>query len=263
MKPDFDNEILYYARREARGGRSGFAAAADFLIIAAFCSFGLWLAVRPRFANRAACALIVVCCLAAGIAIYIALARGKREKALYRIIKEGEADAALTKVLLDPEPVFRAVREAGGAVLIEKTETFTTDDLREALGGRSPRGLTAVSPASPTEHALELMRNLGMKYASPKEFLGDDYGALCPVSKYEARGAALVKYREKYKKTRRPIKLSLTGERAVKYVSVGVGLLLMSLFMRYSLYYRLAGSLAISLGTAVFAAERLKPAVSS
>lgn len=256
---DIEKSFETLVFREAHGGRSRFAAASDRVLTALFCAFGLYLAVRPRLVNRAACLFCTALVLAAGLAFAAYFGKRISLKTRARLIEEGKALARETKLSLDPEPIFARLRGRAGILLIERTELFTADDIRAVLSGMSGSGLKVVSPAKPTAGAEALMRAAGMDYLPASEALGGEYALFLPVSHAEAVSAALIKYRSKYEKKRRAGRLwALPRERAVKFFSVGAGLMLMSLIMRYSLYYRLAGSLALSLGAWFFAAERLK-----
>lgn len=257
--PNIENRFETLVFREAHGGRSRLAAALDSLLAALFSGLGLYIAYRPRLKSRFACVIAVFATLAAFGAFAALFSKRRGERTRERLIDEGRGHAARLRLMKDPSPAFARLRAREGVLAIEKTDVFTADDLREALGGKNPAGLKAVSLAKPTEGAKELLDVLGMELASFEEVSGAAELSEYAVSDGEAMEAALVKYEAKYRKTR-PLKglKTLIGERGTKFTGVGAGLMLMSLFARYSLYYRLMGGLALSIGAWSFALGRLK-----
>lgn len=257
------DEAKRITRRLARGGRRRAAFIFDAAFLWLIAAFAVYIAVRTRLKNRAAALLAAGAIIIEAFALWLAADRkllARRERAFR---ERARREAAEAKLRLEPSPVLLKACEAG-AVVSDKTDVLTCDDLRLLLPRAfdGAEGLTLVSFAKPTEAAEEFLSALPyeVKLVSPCEFLGKTQEELAPVSDDETDGFIIRKYGLKKRPRIKAGLLALSRERAAKYAAAGFGLMLLSLFMRYSLLYRLMGSLTLSLSAGIFAIEAMRGA---
>jgi hypothetical protein len=248
-------------RRLARGGRrlAAFIFDAVFIWLAIFGA--LYLAARSKLKNGAAALLFALSSFALAFTVWLAAYREamcRKEEKLRAKARRGAAEA---KLMLDPSPVLLKAVEAG-AFVIGSTDLITSDELRRALEHSGEGKLTLVSFGKPTEAAREFLSALPyeVKLMTPCDFLGRAPEELAPVSEEELDGFLIRRYGKKERPDLKAGLLALSRGRAAKYAAAGIGLMLLSFFVRYSLLYRLMGSLTLSLGAGIFALETIRDA---
>lgn len=267
---DFDSNQYEKAaeriiRRSFRGGKSLLAFCFDAVFFGLLCLFALYIAVRPHFLSASAARLVSVLIFAAGAALASAIRERRYMRFRSRLIGEAAALAARNKLMKDPDEVLDRAERVGSAAVFRGTDSVTADDIRRIIKNKS-LPLKIVTFAEPTKKAAELLRLFdGVMLTDPFTALGEDPVKLTTVSAAEIGAALRSKYGAQTKKPSFSLAMfALTKERALKYAALGGGLMLLSPFTGYALYYRVIASVAISLGAAVFlyeaAVKRIKGA---
>lgn len=136
-------------------------------------------------------------------------------------------------------------------------EAVSADTVLEAYDAavRSAKNIVMVACAKPSPAAAELLKELrgSVKVIAPDEHLGAGCYDGIPVDESEIDAELLAKH-ERHIDIRSfvsGLKL-LSRERAVRFLGVGALLMVCSLFMRYSLYFRLLSTLCFAVGGAVY-----------
>ena len=256
---DNRKKIEKICRTTFRGGRRAFAFAADTAALSAAVFGGLWLSVRPRFANRTAALFAVTAAFLTVAAAYCAVRRERYARHVKKLMSEAENDAAKAKLLLDPEAAYSGIEDSPGVRVYRGTDTLTADDARRLAEGCG-NGLTIVTFAEPTDRAKELMAAMpaGVKAVTPLEYLGVEAKALCPVTRKEAEAALLQKHAGLLEKPDVRGLFALTRERAFKYFSVGAGLILLSFLAGSKLYFRSMAFVCFCIGAAALLRSSVK-----
>lgn len=249
-----DNRINSLKRiyiRSFRRGRSSAAYFFDSVIVWSAVFVGVYLAVRPRVPSRPAAVFLSLACVLLCLALRSIAARELLSRHIKKLRKSAGKELSEIKLMKEPDRLFGMLPGSAQAVL--KTDLLTADDIK------GMDGKTVITLAEPTDKAKKLIDALGIKLVLPQEYLGVDLSEVFPVTESETDEYLIRKYSNLIKKPSLPKSLlSFSRARAVKFLATGAGLLIMSFFMRYSLYYRLAASLVISIGFTVLCADALK-----
>ena len=216
-----------------------------------------WLAVRTKFRNLSVSLLLT----AALIALFGVIRKAAVNALMKRHIKGLRTAAAeetkIIKATLDIEELLSEITDRN-VYKCASTESVTADDV---LAAHRAGCDTIASLASPTEEATRLMGYLNVKTVSPFDMPRCTAAKKYRATKEETDERLIKEYGRNNKKNASDKLRGLrvfSRERSFRYILTGAGLLLLSFFVRYSLYYRLLGSLSMSLGAAVFAFETAK-----
>ena len=248
-----------YVRRH-RGGRRALAYWLDFTFTAVIVLLALYLCVRPHFRNRVAAEALTVVCGALALCIYRIVDGELLRRSVKKLREETRREISMSRLLLDPDGLFDRITCEKGVFTVKSLEAVTSDDVKAALGTGGD-AITIVTFAKPTEAAMRLIEcsRAEVSFIAPHDYLGLDPEKLFPAGEEDIDAAIIKKYGSLLKKPHiTKAVFALTRERAIKYLAVGAGLMLFSLFARYAVYYRILASLSLSVGAYVFAAEELK-----
>ena len=241
----------------ARGSRTRFASAMDAIALALIAGGALYLAVRPRFMNRAAALFVTAVCLVLAALTAAAVTREARIKRAAAIRRELKEKLLRAKLCQDPGRLEKELERVSGACFVPKAEELTSDDVLEAYRkfGTEARIVTF---AQPTGRALELIKLLGIRPpAKPFEALDVGPEEFACVTEEETDRAALALF-QKQKRPRLRGLPKLLHERAFKFILLGAALYALSFAVRYQLTYRIFALLALGIGGAFSAGDRLK-----
>ena len=240
--------------RKGRGAAAGTIDRTFFFCLSAAL---VWLAVRARMANLTV-SIVVTC---ASMLIVLTAAAGIERIGLRRhaarMRRDAEAEILEEKARIHADELLGSIK-APGAFVCRSVECVSADDVLKAIacGCRS-----IVSLSQPTSNARELMAAAGISLEDPFIMLGKKPSEIFSVTDTEIDERLYKKYCKKERRTFGGIVKSikpLAGERAVRYMLTGAALILLSFAEKYSLSYRLLGSLSMSLGAAIFGFDILK-----
>ena len=243
-------------RIDFRGGKSILALCFDTLFMCLLCMLALYAAVRPHFKSASIARLICILVFAAGFALVCAIRAKRFEKHRRKLLLEAAREAARAKLIKTPETVLAMVKPDKNTVVFHGTDSITADDLRRMMQTNDPP-LKIVTFAEPTKKASELLGLYeSVEVTDPFSALKAEPEELTEADDAEIGAAIKAKYGSAVKKPSLSLAVfALTKERALKYLALGGGLMLLSMLTRYAVYYRVIASAAMSLGAAVFIYE--------
>lgn len=244
-----------------RGGRRRAAYLFDTAFIMLMVFAALYIAARARQQSRASSLLTSSAASLAVFAIYRIVDGELLKRKTRKLRLKARNEAAKRKLLLAPEKALDMIEKSDSVRVFPNIDTITADELRGVIG-RAESPLTVASFAKPTEMAKELLDALdNVRLVSPLELIEKTAEELVPVTENDIDRELIIKYGRLIRKPALPSGLfRITKERAGKYAAVGSGLMLLSLFMRYSIWFRLMGSISLSLAAAFFAFDTIKKA---
>lgn len=249
---ELDREILLQ-KQYKKSFRHGRSAAAHFIDLTAFfviIAVVVWLAVRVRFANTTIVLLLTTVCTVMLCFVYITINKLRFKRHAERLRRETERKLKKQKELLDYSNNFRKFN-APGVYVCGSVEALSADDISNAFNSGCD---TVVSFAEPTPKAEKLISSLRIKVVSPSDISCSNIGDEITVSSREIDEAIL---RESKPDKSSGIKAlinnikNVSRERAMRYVFTGGALMLLSFMVSYKLYYRIMGSLCLTVGSAM------------
>ena len=243
-----------------RGGRGLPAFVFDSFFFGAASLLALYLCVRPQFKNRPAAVFVTAVCGLLLFLIVLVIDRERFARHVKRMREKAAEDLLLRKAFFLSEELFKDIKDEGVYKAIS-AEALTADDVIRAVREFGD-GAVIVTLAKPTEAAKALLDSMdGISVVTPFGYLSREPSEMITVNESEIDAEIIRTHRKTIKKPSLPKGLfELSKERAVKYFALGAALLLMSFFVRYSLYFRIISSVVLSLGAGVFAFDELKRA---
>lgn len=264
--------VTRFERRAARGGRNACAFYADIAICGAFILVFAYLGLRELGQNSVAAAALaaIIACMAGIIAriVYAKRARGRKARARRALC----AQELGQKLLLMSEEDFlnaangfaRALGREGEALFaVQRAGAANMDDMlcayRRAKAAGKSRALL-ICASKPTEKSMGnscIIDGVTVEVYAPPRLVQELEGAA--LSEEDLAGAILAGERARRRILRREtMREALSGDRSRAYMLTGFLLVIVSLFTRYAIYFRLLGALCITLGAVLRFFKRRK-----
>lgn len=236
-------------------GRGAVARTIDGVFFLSVGTALVWLAVHGRVENSVLAFCVTAACVLTAAVMLRIVRKLKLEKHISALRNEARREVVGRKALMRIGELRRRF-EKDGVYFCDSAESLTADDVLAAKA-KGCSDMLSLAPATPA--AEKLITGFGIKLKKPLELDGPDVGIGASEEEIDNEIIKSLPARSRFdfKGFIKGLKL-LSHERAVRYFTTGAALFLLSFAVRYSLYYRLAASLCMSLGTAVFAAETLK-----
>ncbi len=244
-------------KKSFRNGRGTAAYIIDRAALLIVIGAAIWLAVHQRMHNRTAAIMLEAACM--GVVIITTLLVDRL--LLFRHIKKLRryAEKSIIEIKAYSELDCLKSRITDDLVYFDNSIEALTAEAVKAAHDAGAKMILSMAPK--TEKAEALLSYYGIELDDPISFLGSKPEALLKATDDEIDEHLIKTFG---KASRKPIKELikniglLSQARGRKYLCVGLLLILLSTFMRYSLYYRLLGSFSLTLGTWAYLAESLR-----
>lgn len=263
-----DDSYTRACKKSYNGGRSKAAIWLDriFINLLKFAAADLILkaAVRPA-APRIFIAAVITAMLAAASNI---IEQYKYKRHVSNLYNKAKRDLQTRKLLCSPpERLCQAVNQGLGCkcVIIQKTASVGSDDIYAIIREENYPGCSEIAVFSVSEYstgAQEAAARFGrIKLISLQDI--PEVMQLAPVSDEEIRDE-IIRNASARPRRRFSFKNAVKPDRAGKYLLLGIGLYLLSFFIRYRIYMRVCASAALfAAGIVVVSEERRKREIKS
>ena len=243
------------------------AYACDKLFIFAIVFFTLYLVVRSRIDSRIVCVTISLSTSAVFYIISALFDKKRLDKHIVKLRIAAKRDIRKRKLaLLDEKEYCNAIFADDTPLIypVSSAECVTADDVRrayrKAIEAKRDKVLL-IAYAKPTESAQMLVKSLyGMVViTTPFEYLDGKYVNSIEITEDEIDHELISRYYPDKPSGGLLKRLKLfTRERAIRYLGVGMLLFICSIFMRYSLYFRILSTVCLSVGGALLIGQSIR-----